>query len=448
MRAVDLIIKKREGEALSPEEIRDLIEGCATGAIPDYQMAAWLMAVFFRGMTFSELAALTDAMVHSGEVHDLSSIPYRKVDKHSTGGVGDKVSLALAPLVASAGVPVPMMSGRALGHTGGTLDKLESIPGFNVHLDGKAFRDQLSRIGVAMIGQSESLVPADRKLYALRDVTGTVESIPLIAASIMSKKIAAGVEALVMDVKTGNGAFMSEPRDAAQLARTLVAVGRGVGIPVVALLTDMNQPLGHAVGNAVEVIEALDMLRAKGPADLRNLVLALGAEMLVLGKMADSVESARKKLVECINSGKALRTFSAMVDAQGGDPRVVEEESILGMESTKEEVLCAERDGFVTAFDTRRIGVASMVLGAGRQTVDDPVDHTAGLRIEKKIDDRVERGEPLCRIFYNDAEKMARARAMIAGAMTITDEAVTATRLVKFRVDAADLVDHGEEADG
>ena len=441
MQATDLIIKKRNGEALSAGEIRYMVSGCVSGQVPDYQVAAWLMAVFFRGMSFAELAVLTEAMARSGEVHDLSSIPGVKADKHSTGGVGDKVSLVLAPLVAAAGVPVPMMSGRALGHTGGTLDKLESIPGFGVHLDTRTFYEQVRRIGVAMIGQSDSLVPADRKMYALRDVTGTVESTPLIASSIMSKKIAAGVEALVMDVKTGNGAFMSQAEDAERLARTLVAVGREVGMPLVALLTDMNQPLGHAVGNAIEVIEAIETLKGRGPADLRELVLALGAEMLILGKAADSADAARAKLGECLDGGKGLEKFTQMVAAQGGDPRIVEDESLLGIEDIREERLKSDRNGFLVAFDTRRIGLASMALGAGRQTVDDDVDHAVGLLVEKKIGDTVRKGETICRILYRNPANLESARDLLAEAITIGDEALAPPRLVKSSVDAANLLE-------
>jgi len=440
MRTVDIITKKRDGGALSPDEIRHIVLGCAAGTIPDYQVTAWLMAVYFRGMSFAELAALTKAMIHSGEVHNLSSIPCVKVDKHSTGGVGDKVSLALAPLVASAGVPVPMVAGRALGHTGGTLDKLESIPGFNVHLDARRLGDQIGRIGVAIIGQSESFVPADRKMYALRDVTGTVESIPLITASIMSKKIAAGIDALVMDVKTGNGAFMTESEDARRLALTLVAVGREVGLPVVAYLTDMSQPLGRAVGNAVEVLETVECLQGRGPDDLRELVLTLGAEMLLLGRVAQSVADARRKLSECLDQGKAIEKLAAMIAAQGGDARVIEDPMLLIPAGLREDAVVADRTGFVAAFDTRKIGLASMLLGGGRQTADDKIDHAVGLFIEKKLGEHVTDGEPLCRILYREPDRMKRARDVIAGAVTIADSAVLPPPLIKSRLDAGDLI--------
>ena len=437
LRVVDIIIKKRDGGQLTAKEIRRMVRGAATGRVTDYQLAAWLMAIYFRGMSFTELANLTEAMVHSGEVHDLSPVPGRKIDKHSTGGVGDKVSLPLAPLVASAGVPVPMVAGRALGHTGGTLDKLEAIPGFNVHLDAKAFREQLRRIGVAMIGQSERLVPADRKMYALRDVTGTVESIPLIAASIMSKKIAAGIDGLVMDVKTGNGAFMAKEEDAAELARSLVAVGHEVEMPVVALLTDMDQPLGRAVGNANEVLEAMDILKGAGPGDLRELVLALGAEMLVLGRGARSIAAARELLLERIRSGAALEKFGQMVAAQGGDPRIVEDPSALGLGDLPEEVILADREGYIKGFNTRQVGVASMVLGAGRQRIDEDVDHAVGVFVERKIGEQVFSGEPLFRVLYRDSDRMEQARSMLMGAVKIGPEPVAAPTLVKARMDAA-----------
>lgn len=438
MRAVDIIIKKRDDGVLTTAEIERMVDGAVAGAIPDYQIAAWLMAVFFRGMSFAETAALTRAMVHSGKAFDLSSIPSKKVDKHSTGGVGDKVSLVLAPLVASAGVPVPMLCGRALGHTGGTLDKLEAIPGFEVRLDGKAFRDQIERIGVAIIGQSASLVPADRKMYALRDVTGTVESIPLIAASIMSKKIAAGIGALVMDVKTGNGAFMAEMEKAKRLAQTLIAIGREVAIPVVALLTDMSQPLGRAVGNAVEVAEAVEVMKGGGPDDLREIVLTLGAEMLVLGEGADSVAAARAKLSECLASGKALEKFRQLVASQGGDPRVIEDSSLLGLSGLSEWAIVADRSGYVTGFDTRQIGIASMILGAGRLTAEGTIDPAVGLMVEKKVGDAVTSGDVLCRLLYHDVEKMKRARDVVVSAIQLGSARVAPPPLVRMRLDSGD----------
>jgi pyrimidine-nucleoside phosphorylase len=437
LRAVDIIIKKRDGAELVADEIRHMVHGAANGRVPDYQLAAWLMAIYLKGMTFSELASLTEAMVHSGEIYKLSSVPGRKVDKHSTGGVGDKVSLALAPLVAAAGVPVPMMAGRALGHTGGTLDKLESIPGFNVHLEKRAFVDQIHRIGVAMIGQSEAVAPADRKLYALRDVTGTVESIPLIAASIMSKKIAAGVEALVMDVKTGNGAFMAREKDAMTLAQTLVAVGHKVEMPVVALLTDMSQPLGRAVGNANEVAEAISVLKGEGPPDVRELVLALGAEMLLLGKRSGSAADARLELIRCIEAGKAVEKFAQLLEAQGGNPRVIDEPSLLGLHDLEEEIVTADRNGYISGFDTRAIGMASMILGAGRQRVDEEIDHSVGIYVEKKIGEQVAPGEAIFRILYRDRDRMAQTKAILSRALTFADRPLPPRDLVKFRIDAS-----------
>lgn len=440
MRTVDLIIKKRDGGALDDAEIRHMIAGCVSGGIPDYQTTAWLMAVFNQGMTFRELATLTVSMVESGEAYDLSSIPGRKVDKHSTGGVGDKVSLSLAPLVAAAGVPVPMLSGRALGHTGGTLDKLESIPGFNVGLEFSDFRAQLERLGVAMIGQSKTIAPADRKLYALRDVTGTVESIPLITASIMSKKVASGTQALVMDVKTGNGAFMSDPEDARRLAETLVAVGREMDMPVVALMTDMNQPLGRAVGNAVETQEAIEMLKGEGPPDYRELVLALSAEMLVLGEKAADLDDARNLLLQCIESGKALERFGQMVEAQGGDRRVVDDPAgVMGIGKGREDALVAEASGYVSGFDTRSIGIASMLLGAGRQTVDDEIDPIVGFRMSKKLGDRVESGETLVSILYRDEHKKEQAKRMLAQAIRIDEQPAEIPGLIKQRIDSTTI---------
>ncbi len=439
MRTVDLIIKKRDGGELEPDEIRRLVRGCVAGEIPDYQLAAWLMAVYFRGLSFAELGALTDAMARSGEVHDLSSIPAIKVDKHSTGGVGDKVSLVLAPLIASVGVPVPMVAGRGLGHTGGTLDKLESIPGFSVSLSTNQFRDQVARIGVAIVGQTQAFVPADRLMYALRDVTGTVESIPLIAASIMSKKIAAGIDALVMDVKTGNGAFMAREEDARQLARTLVAVGREVGLPVIALLTDMNQPLGRAVGNAIEIVETIETLKGNGPGDLLDVTLALGAEMLLLAGAAASMDKARDQLNACLRQGKALDKFAQMVEAQGGNPRIVEDLSLLNLHTANEEIVHADRDGFISAFNTRQVGVASMILGAGRETIKDTIDPTVGFLFEKKLGERVCTGDVLCRIYYRDIERMVRAREMLRNAIEISGRKPVPLPLIKARIDHNDL---------
>jgi pyrimidine-nucleoside phosphorylase len=439
MRAVDLIIKKRNREELTPKEIEFLVSGFSNGAIPDYQIAAFLMAVYFNGLTFSELGSLTRAMINSGEVFDLSSIALKKVDKHSTGGVGDKVSLVLAPLVASAGVPVPMVSGRGLGHTGGTLDKLESIPGFHVQMNARQFRTQIETIGVAIIGASAQFVPADKKLYALRDVTGTIESIPLIAASIMSKKVASGADAFVMDVKTGNGAFMDTHEEAVRLSRTLVGVGRKMGKEVVVLITDMNQPLGTSVGNALEVREAIATLKASGEkTDLREICLALGAHMLILGQQARSIEDARAQLEKLLHTGKALDKFIQLVTAQQGDPRVVDDDALLNI-APKEGQIPADTDGFIHAYDTMRIGAASMLLGAGRQVYDDPIDHGVGLIVHKKIGDRVQRGEPLIDIFARNKAVAEQVVPMLQDAVTIGPEPLAPPPLIKNIITQDDL---------
>ncbi|GAB4311763.1 MAG: pyrimidine-nucleoside phosphorylase [Candidatus Sumerlaeia bacterium] len=433
MRAVDIIRRKREGAALTAEEIQFFIRGCANGDIPDYQTSALLMAVFWRGMNAAELAALTDAMIHSGEVIDLSSVPGVKVDKHSTGGVGDKVSLTLAPMVAAAGVPVPMVSGRALGHTGGTLDKLESIPGFQVHLTVKQFVEQVGRIGVAMMGQTDHFVPADRKLYALRDVTATVESIPLIAASIMSKKIAEGADALVMDVKTGNGAFMAEREQARTLAATMCAIGREMGRRVVCFITDMNQPLGRAVGNSLELIEAINSLKGAGPRDFMEVCLTLGEQMLILGGVADSQAAARDRLRSAIKSGAALEKMRQLIEAQGGDPRVVDDYSLLPA-ARSQTTLEAPRGGYIAGFDTRLLGVAGMILGAGRERAEDPVDHGVGFIVHKKIGDPVAQGEPILTLHFNDPERLRRALDVLRDAVMVTDDEPSPPRLIKEKI--------------
>lgn len=431
MRAAELIIKKRNRGELTAREIEFLVAGFSNGAIPDYQISAFLMAVYFSGLTFSELGSLTRAMINSGEVFDLSSIKQKKVDKHSTGGVGDKVSLVLAPLVASAGVPVPMVSGRGLGHTGGTLDKLESIPGFQVEMDAEQFRRQIEAIGVALIGASASFVPADKKLYALRDVTGTIESIPLIAASITSKKVASGADAFVMDVKTGNGAFMDDHDEAAELARTLVGVGRELGKNVTALITDMNQPLGFCVGNALEVREAIEALKTPdAKSDLHEICLTLGAHMLILGQAAESLEDARARLEKLLHTGKALDKFIELVSAQKGNPRVVDNEALLEIAQKRDEIL-AEKAGFIHAYDTKRIGNASMLLGAGRRRYEDPIDRGVGLMLHKKIGDRVEANEPLFDLFVRKEEDVEQVTSMLREAVTIGSEPVEPPPLIK-----------------
>ena len=419
MRAVDLIYNKRMGEALKPDEIRWLVEQYARGKTPDYQMAAWLMAVYFQGLSDDELAALTDAMMRSGEVYDFSKIQGIKADKHSTGGVGDKVSLILAPLAAACGLVVPMVAGRGLGHTGGTIDKLEAIPGFNVNLTRAQMQRQLSKIGVFIATQTDRFVPADKKLYALRDVTGTVESIPLIAASIMSKKLAEGAEVLVLDVKVGGGAFMKDQKSAKKLAATMTGIGRAMGRKVEALLTDMNQPTGWAVGNANEVIEAIGALKGNWPADLKKVTLALTARMLTLSGAARDDKAARAMMKKALSSGAALEQFRKMIEAQGGDPRVIDDTNQLPRAPKMAEITTPQ-NGKVTGFDTRQIGIAAALLGAGRQTKDDRIDHGAGLWVHVKIGERVEKGQPIFTVSYRKEKPWADARAILQKSFTIS----------------------------
>jgi len=387
---VELIRRKREGLALSGADVRAFVRGYTDGTIPDYQAAALLMAIYFRGLDGAELIALTDAMLHSGDVLDLSDIPGSKVDKHSTGGVGDKISLHLAPAVAACGVKVPMISGRGLGHTGGTLDKLEAIPGFRVDLTVERFREVLADCGMALIGQTNRLAPADKKLYALRDVTGTVESIPLIAASIMSKKLAEGIDGLVLDVKLGSGAFMKTPERARKLAETLVDIGRRAGKKVSALITDMNQPLGRWVGNAVEVKESLEVLSGRGEPDLVELTLALGAEMLVLGGAARAVEEGRDKIARSLTDGTALARFRRCVELQGGELP----ESTRGW-FAEDSVRVQGGAGYVTAIDAEAVGLAAISLGAGRVRKEDEIDPGTWIWLKKKVGEKVELGEDL-----------------------------------------------------
>ncbi|HSM92669.1 MAG TPA: thymidine phosphorylase [Anaeromyxobacteraceae bacterium] len=416
MRAYEIIHRKRDGQAIPAEEIAALVRGFTLGEIPDYQMAAFCMAVFFRGMDDAEVEALTRAMLESGDVLDLSEIPGRKVDKHSTGGVGDKISLPLAPLVAACGVRVPMVSGRGLGHTGGTLDKLEAIPGFRVDLPVERFRAQVAALGCCLIGQTARIAPADKRLYALRDVTATVESIPLIAGSIMSKKLAEGIDGLVLDVKVGGGAFMKTPEDARRLARALAAIGRGMGKRVTALLTDMSQPLGRAVGNALEVAESIEILRGGGPADVRALTVELGAEMLLLGDVEAALPAARAAVEAAIADGRGLALFRRIVEAQGGDPGVVDDPARLPRAGVLRDVP-APAGGVVEAIDAEGIGLAAMALGAGRARVEDRIDPAAGIVVHKRVGDRVERGEPLCTLHCGrsgEPPERAAARAVAA----------------------------------
>jgi pyrimidine-nucleoside phosphorylase len=429
VRAVDVIIKKRGGSVLSREEIDFFVEGATSGAVPDYQTSALLMAILLRGMTPEETASLTDAMVRSGVRLDLRDIPGVKVDKHSTGGVGDKTSLILAPIAAACGVPVPMMSGRGLGHTGGTLDKLEAIPGFRVNLSLDEMRSVVARVGCVMIGQTKEIAPADKRLYALRDVTGTVESIPLISASIMSKKIAEGIDALVLDVKTGSGAFMKTEADSRRLAESLVGIGNASGVKTEAVITLMETPLGLAVGNALEVIECFDVLKGQGPADLIEVSIDLTARMLVLGKVADDLADAERQAREAIASGAALDKFRQIIDAQGGDPRAVDDYGRMPSVAGRE-LVTADRAGYLTRLDAELVGRASVSLGAGRDRVEEPVDPAVGIMIAAKPGDQVRAGDPILELHYRDRARLDAARSLARQAVTIGDERPPAARLI------------------
>ncbi len=431
-RAIDVIRKKRDGIELSQSEIESLVNAYTAGDIPDYQVSAWLMAVVLKGMTRQETAALTDAMLHSGDVLDLSSLPARKVDKHSTGGVGDKTSLVLAPLVAAAGVAVPMISGRGLGHTGGTLDKLEAIPGFNVNLPVADFRRVLEKIGCCMIGQTAEIAPADRKLYALRDVTGTVESPYLICASIMSKKLAEGIDALVLDVKTGSGAFMKNESDAAFLAELMVETGERMGKQVVAMITDMDQPLGYMIGNALEVVECVDILRGGGPEDLRELCLELAGWMLYLGGASKTVAEGKQQSAKLIASGAALDRFREMVRLQGGSVAAIDDPTKLLQARHSLEVL-ASKAGIIASMNCEQIGTACVILGGGREKKDDSVDPAVGIVLHKKVGDRAAVGEPLATIHYNSDDPATRAKQRIESSIEIGD-AIPAKRPLVYRV--------------
>jgi pyrimidine-nucleoside phosphorylase len=432
-RAIDVIRRKRDNSELSRDEIESLVNAYTRGDIPDYQVSAWLMAVVLRGMTRAETAALTDAMLRSGEVLDLSSLPAKKVDKHSTGGVGDKTSLVLAPLAAAAGVAVPMISGRGLGHTGGTLDKLEAIPGFSVNLSVAEFRRVLETCGCAMIGQTAEIAPADRKLYALRDVTGTVESPYLICASIMSKKLAEGIDALVLDVKTGSGAFMKNEKDAVFLADLMVETGERMGKQVVALITDMDQPLGCMIGNALEVVEAVDILRGEGPEDLRQLCLELAGWMLHLGGVSGTVAEGKKRSEKLIGSGEALDRFRQMVALQGGDPRAIDDPKKLP-QAHHTMMLSSPKSGHLASLQCEQVGTACVILGGGRERKEDAVDPAVGIVLHKKVGDAVSAGEPLATIYYNAEDKALRARQMMEQSYTINDSPVLARRPLIHRV--------------
>ncbi|OLB39385.1 MAG: thymidine phosphorylase [Acidobacteria bacterium 13_2_20CM_57_17] len=422
MRAVDLIRKKRDSGELSREEINFLVSGYTRGDIPDYQMAAWLMAVWIRGMNRSELAALTEVMLHSGEVLNHSEIPGKKVDKHSTGGIGDKTSLILAPVVAAGGLTVPMISGRGLGHTGGTLDKLEAIPGFNVNLSLGEFRRVLRQCGMGLIGQTAEIAPADKKIYALRDVTSTVENIGLICASIMSKKLAEGIDALVLDVKTGSGAFMKKEEDSIRLAEVMVETGQRMGKKVVALITGMDQPLGRMAGHSNEVAESIEVLRGRGPTDLRDLSLALSAWMFYLGERTKTVEEGRRLAETMIASGQALEKFRQGIRLQGGDERVIDEPERLPIARLNFHVT-SSASGFISGTNCEGFGIALAMLGGGREKKEDKIDHGVGLEFHKRIGDRVEIGEPLATIHYNSDAKLAEAKALIACSYFIGERA-------------------------
>jgi pyrimidine-nucleoside phosphorylase/thymidine phosphorylase len=419
MRTVDLIHRKRDGEELTSEEIQHLINGYTRGDIPDYQMAAFLMAVFFAGMTDHEVDTLTDIMVRSGETVDLTLIPGVKVDKHSTGGVGDKTSLIAAPIAAAAGVVVPMISGRALGHTGGTLDKLESIPGFRTDLTIDEFRGLLDRLRLAFIGQTAQIAPADGKLYSLRDATATVESIPLIASSIMSKKLASGLDALVLDVKVGNGAFMKRQVDARRLAQMMVGIGRRLNKRVQALITDMNQPLGFAIGNALEVMEVSQTLQNAGPEDLTQLSLELAARMIFLARVTKTLEDARDLSQRLLLDGSGYRKLKEVIQAQGGDPRVLDRFDMLPNATGVREVTCP-RPGYISMIDAEYIGRAATMLGAGRDTKDDTIDHAVGIILESKIGQKVDAGAVLCRIYYTSEERIEDAADIVEDAFRIS----------------------------
>ena len=419
MRTVDLIHRKREGEELTPEEIAFLVEGYTGGEIPDYQISAFLMAVCFTGMTDREVSALTDLMTRSGEMVDLSSIPGLKVDKHSTGGVGDKTSLIAAPLAASAGVVVPMISGRALGHTGGTLDKLEAIPGFRTNLSIDEFRELLMQHQLAFIGQTPEIAPADGRFYALRDATATVESIPLIASSIMSKKLAVGLDAIVLDVKVGSGAFMKKQVEARRLAQMMVGIGRRMDKRVQALITDMNQPLGYAIGNALEIMEVSQTLQGAGPEDLTQLSLELAARMIFLGKITPTLDEAREVAQRKLVDGSGYRKLKDVIQAQGGNPQVLDRFEMLPNATGVREI-SSPRPGYVSGIEAEYIGLASQMIGAGRDTKEDAIDPAVGVILEVKVGQKVDAGAVLCRLYYTGEDRLDDAAQMVEDAFRIS----------------------------
>src|SRR5438477_5044782 len=433
IRAIDVIRKKRDGAELTRAEIEALVNGYTSGEIPDYQASAWLMATLLKGMTRAETAALTDTMLHSGEVLDFSDLPSRKVDKHSTGGVGDKTSLVLAPLAAAGGLTVPMISGRGLGHTGGTLDKLEAIPGFNVNLPVAEFRRILETCGCAMIGQTAEIAPADKKLYALRDVTATVDSPNLICASIMSKKLAEGIDGLVLDVKTGSGAFMKTEEDSVFLAELMVETGERMGKKMVALITDMDQPLGFKIGNALEVEECVDVMKDGGPADLRALCIELAAWMLYLAKRVSNVNEGRELAAEHIRNQSALAKFRQIIAEQGGDTSVIDHPGSLP-QAQYNFPIPSPANGFIASIQCEQVGIASLVLGGGRERKEDVIDPAVGLVLHKKVGNPVRKGEPLCTIHYNSDARLSEARALLEQSYRITEKPPATRRPLIHRI--------------
>jgi pyrimidine-nucleoside phosphorylase len=435
MQCYDLIRRKRDRGRLSETEIEELVAGFTAGSVPDYQMAAMLMAICIRGMTSDETTALTLALMNSGDVFDLSGVPGPRVDKHSTGGVGDKVSLILAPLVAACGIKVPMVSGRSLGHTGGTLDKLESIPGFRTQLSFRRFKRNVSDVGLCIMGQTEQMCPADRKMYALRDVTATVDAVPLISASIMSKKLAEGVEGLVLDVKTGGGAFMTRTAQARELARTMITIGAKLGKRVVALITDMSEPLGSAVGNTLEMVEAIEALKGRWRSDLAEVTLALGEEMLLLSGQASSPAQARRLLLRALSTGLGLEKLRQMVVAQGGEHRVLDDYSLFPQPACRTAIRAAS-DGFIGSIDALRVGMLGVELSVGRRTLDSKIDYSAGFLFKKKVGDRVASGEAIAEVVGADEGKVKEVSAVLPSLIAISRAVPRSKRMVLARLDA------------
>ena len=429
MRMYDVIERKKRGAKLTKEEIEFVVNGFTKGEIPDYQMSAFLMAVYFQGMDLEETSQLTMTMANSGDMIDLSPIEGVKVDKHSTGGVGDKTTIALAPIVAAAGAKVAKMSGRGLGHTGGTIDKLESFAGFKVEIPEKQFFEQVNNHNIAVVGQSGDLAPADKKIYALRDVTATVDNISLIASSIMSKKIASGADAICLDVKCGSGAFMKNLDDAKELAKAMVSIGNHVGRKTMAVVTDMSQPLGCAVGNSLEVIEAIDTLRGKGPEDFTELTVTLATYMLIAAGVCEDAKSAYEKVHEVIKSGEAIKKLEEWVELQGGDKKAITDVGLLPLAHYSEDVFLKE-EGYVEAIDAEVVGKAALVLGAGRETKDSKIDLAVGLKVLKKVGDKIDKSTPGATIYYNDKDKFEAAKQTLISAYTITDKEVVKPKLI------------------